>query len=47
MHKKNKQAQKTKKTFLTLQDSTLKSTVVWDNSFHTGAGIEGPGKKRY
>ena len=44
---KNKQTQKIKKTFLILQYSTLKSTVVQYNSWHTGAGIEWTGKKIY
>ena len=38
MHKN--QTQKIKKTFLILQFSTLKSTVVQHKSWHTGAGIE-------
>ena len=42
-----KQTQKIKKTFLILQYSTLKSRVVQDNSWHTGAGIEWTGKKSY
>ena len=44
IHKK--QTQKIK-TFLNLQYSTLKSTVVQYNSWHTGAGIEWAGKKSY
>ena len=36
-----------KKTFLTLQYSTLKSTVVWYNSRHRGAGLQWTGKKSY
>ena len=35
------------KTFLILQYSTLKSTVVQYNSWHTGAGIEWTNKKSY
>ena len=42
-----KQTQKIKKTLLILQYSTLKSTVVQYNSWHTGAGIEWTGKKSY
>ena len=38
---------KNKKTFLILQYSTLKSTVVQYSSWHTGAGIEWTGKKSY
>ena len=37
---KNELTQEIKKTFLILQYSTLKSTVVEYNSWHTGAGIE-------
>ena len=45
---KNKQSQKKiKKAFLILQHSTLKSTVVQYSSWHTGAGIEGTGRKSY
>ena len=36
-----------KKTFLFLQYSTLESSVVQYNSWHTGAGIEWTGKKSY
>ena len=36
-----------KKTWLILQYSTLKSTVVPYNSWHTGAGMEWTGKKSY
>ena len=36
-----------KKTFLIWQYSTLKSTVVQYNSWHTGAGFERTGKKSY
>ena len=39
--------QKIKKTFLILQYSTLKSTLVQYNSWHPGAGIEWTGKKCY
>ena len=45
MHKK--QTQKRKKTFLILQNSTLKSAVLQNNSWHTGAGTEWAGKKSY
>ena len=43
----NKQTQKIKKTFLILQYSTLKSTVVQYNCWHTGAGIAWTSKKSY
>ena len=36
-----------KKTLFILQCSTLKSTVVQYNSWHTGAGIEWTGKESY
>ena len=36
-----------KETFLVLQYSTWKSTVVQHNSWPPGAGIEGPGRKSY
>ena len=42
IHKKQKV-----KVFLILLYSTLKSTVVQYNSWHTGAGIKWPGKKSY
>ena len=42
-----KQTQKVKKTFLISRYSTLKSTIGQQNSRHTGAGIEWPGKKSY
>ena len=45
IHKK--QMQKIKKTFLILQYSTLKSTVVQCNGWHTWASIEWTGKKSY
>ena len=38
---------KVRKTFLILQYSNLKSTVVQYNSWDTRAGIEGTGKKSY
>ena len=37
--------EKIKKAFLIFQDSTLKSTAVQHNSWHTGAGIKGTGRK--
>ena len=45
IHKK--QTQKIKKTFLLLQYSPLKRTVVQHNSWYPGAGIEWAGKKSY
>ena len=45
IHKKRQRT--VKKTLFILQCSTLKSTVVQYNSWHTGAGIEWTGKKSY
>ena len=42
-----KQMQKIKKTFLTLQYCSPKSPVVPNDSWHTGAVSKGTGKKRY
>ena len=45
MHHKQKQTQKIKMSFLIMQYSTLKSTVVQYNSRRTGPGVGGTGKK--
>ena len=42
-----KQTYTKNKIFLISQHSTLKRTVVWYNSWHTGAGIKWKGKKSY
>ena len=42
-----KKQTKIKKTFLILQYSTLRSTVVPYNRWHTGAGIQWTAKKSY